>query len=117
MSALRAEEDEGTEEMEDLESFRLRARAFIRTNLRLVTVEEMRLDYGVTDEETELAAIAHDRQIQRSLFDAGLAGICFPRAYGGQGLTPDYQKVFNEEIVGHEYPRRLQVPTLVRPRR
>ncbi len=113
MSALRAEEDEGTEEMEDLESFRLRARAFIRTNLRLVTVEEMRLDYGVTDEETELAAIAHDRQIQRSLFDAGLAGICFPRAYGGQGLTPDYQKVFNEEIVGHEYPRRLQVPTLV----
>ena len=46
------------------------------------------------------------------LFDAGLAGICFPRAYGGQGLTPAHQKVLNEELVGYEYPVRLQVPTL-----
>ena len=34
MSALRAEEVEGADEMEDLESFRQRARAFIRANLR-----------------------------------------------------------------------------------
>ena len=46
------------------------------------------------------------------LFDAGLAGICFPRAYGGQGLTPAHQKVLNEELAGYEYPARLQVPTL-----
>jgi len=46
------------------------------------------------------------------LFDAGLAGICFPRAYGGQGLTPAHQKVLNEELVGHEYPLRMQVPNL-----
>ena len=46
------------------------------------------------------------------LFDAGLAGICFPRAYGGQGLTPAHQRVLNEELAGHEYPARLQVPTL-----
>ena len=91
MSALRVEEDEGTEEMEDTESFRLRARAFIRGNLRPMTVEEMRLDYSVSDEETELASIAHERELQRLLFDAGLAGICFPRAYGGQGLTPAHQ--------------------------
>ena len=49
MSALRVEEDQETEEMEDLESFRLRARAFIRENLRPMTVEEMRLDYSVAD--------------------------------------------------------------------
>jgi len=113
VSALRVEEDEGTEEMEDLDSFRLRARAFIRNNLRPMTVEEMRLDYSVADEETELASIAHERELQRRLFDADLAGICFPRAYGGQGLTPAHQRVLNEEIAGHEFPRRLQVPTMV----
>jgi len=56
--------------------------------------------------------VTREREIQRTLYDAGLAGICFPRAYGGQGLTPDHQRVFNEEIVGHEYPLHLQVPTL-----
>ncbi|HEY1652624.1 MAG TPA: acyl-CoA dehydrogenase family protein [Acidimicrobiales bacterium] len=111
MSALRAEEDRGTEEMEDLESFRLRARAFIGANLRPMTMEELRLDYSRNDEETELAEIAHERELQRALFEAGLAGICFPEAYGGQGLSMAHQKVFNEEIVGHEYPRRIQVPT------
>ena len=33
MSALRAEEAQGTDEIEDLDSFRQRARAFIRSNL------------------------------------------------------------------------------------
>jgi alkylation response protein AidB-like acyl-CoA dehydrogenase len=37
--------------------------------------------------------VARDREVQRMLFDAGLAGICFPREYGGQGLTPAHQKV------------------------
>ena len=45
------------------------------------------------------------------LFDAGLAGICFPTEYGGQGLTPAHQQVLNEELVGHEFPLRIQVPT------
>ena len=63
-----------------------------------------------TDEE-ELAAVARDRELQRSLFDAGLAGICVPPEYGGQGLTPAHQQVLNEELAGYEYPMRLQVPT------
>jgi alkylation response protein AidB-like acyl-CoA dehydrogenase len=46
------------------------------------------------------------------MFDAGLAGICFPPEYGGQGLTPAHQRVLNEELVGHEYPARIQAPTL-----
>ena len=62
-------------------------------------------------EEEELAEIAHERELQRALFDAGLAGLCFPREYGGQGLTPAYQQVLNEELAGYEYPRRVQIPT------
>ena len=98
--------------MEDLEDFRHRARSFIRANLRQVTPEELRSERNGHDEETELATVARDREIQRMLFDAGLAGICFPRAYGGQGLTHEHQKVLNEEFAGYEYPLRMQVPKL-----
>ncbi len=112
MSALPTAAMEGTDEIEDLESFRQRARSFVRDNLRRVTPEEQRWAWTSGDEEAELAGIARERVIQRMLFDAGLAGICFPRPYGGQGLTPAHQRVLNEELVGHEYPAKLQVPTL-----
>lgn len=103
----------GGEELEDLESFRERARTFIKGNLRPLTTEELSWHrYGSMSEEEELADLAREREIQRMLFDAGLAGICWPRAYGGQGLSPAHQNVYNEEIAGYEYPRRLQVPTL-----
>ena len=59
-----------------------------------------------TDEE-ELAEVARDRELQRMLFDAGLAGICVPTEYGGQGLTPAHQQVLNEELDGYEYPHAL----------
>ncbi len=98
---------------EDLESFRQRARAFVRANLRPVSstafVDPLRNER--TDEE-ELAAVARDREVQRMLFDADLAGICFPREYGGQGLTPAHQRVLNAELAGYEFPARLQAPTL-----
>jgi alkylation response protein AidB-like acyl-CoA dehydrogenase len=99
-------------DMEDLESFRQRARRFIRENLREVDPAQVtwaRL-VGVGDEE-ELAEVARDRQLQRLFFDAGLAGICFPKEYGGQGLTRAHQRALNEELAGYEYPMRLQCPT------
>ncbi len=99
------------QELEDLESFRDRARSWIREHLRPATADDLRWGrFGTTEEE--LASVAHDRELQRMLFDAGLAGICFPRAYGGQGLTPAHQKILNEELAGFEFPARLQVPTL-----
>ncbi|MEX5709826.1 acyl-CoA dehydrogenase family protein [Parafrankia sp. FMc6] len=108
-SAAGAANAEATESVAD---FRRRARTWIRANLRPLEHNEgagvMRAD--TTDEE-ELAAVARERQIQRMLFDAGLAGICFPREYGGQGLSPEHQRAFNEEITGFEYPGRLQAPT------
>ena len=59
----------------------------------------------------ELAAVAREREVQGMLFDAHLAGVCFPTEYGGQGLTPAHQMVLNEELVGYEFPARLQAPT------
>jgi len=99
-------------EIEDLDSFRQRARTFIRANLKPAdesTAASLRNDRS---DEEELAAVAHDRATQRLLFDGGLAGICFPRAYGGQGLTPAHQRVLSEEISGYDYPSRFQAPTM-----
>ena len=61
-------------------------------------------------DDEELAHLAHCRRLQRMLFDGGFAGICVPRAYGGQGLTPAHQAAFNREIRGYDIPD-TQVPT------
>ncbi|MDT3442190.1 MULTISPECIES: acyl-CoA dehydrogenase family protein [unclassified Pseudofrankia] len=101
-----------TGEVEDLDGFRQRARAFVRVNLRPADPAVVSARLMLPEEET-LAAVARERELQRMLFDAGLAGICVPREYGGQGLTPDHQQVLNSELAGYEYPMRLQIPTFV----
>ncbi len=104
---------ETAEDMETVEAFRQRARAFIQANLRptssTATIGVLR---PLRSDEEELAAVAHERGLQRTLFDAGLAGICFPREYGGQGLTPAHQAALIEEMAGFEFPSRVQVPTM-----
>jgi alkylation response protein AidB-like acyl-CoA dehydrogenase len=97
---------------ESVESFRQRARTWIQANLQPLDPNDA---FGAfrthRTEEEELALVAHERDIQRMLFDAGFAGICFPTEYGGQNLTHDHQRAFNEEIAGFEYPSRFQAPT------
>jgi alkylation response protein AidB-like acyl-CoA dehydrogenase len=99
-------------ELESLESLRERARAFIRAELRPVTRRAVASALRASrSDEQELAEVAREREVQRMLFDAGLAGICVSREYGGQGLTPAHQRVLNAELRGYEYPTRAQVPT------
>ena len=96
-------------ETETVEDFRLRARAWIRDSLG--PIQPWDLDQNCESDEAELEAVARDRALQRKLYDGGFAGICFPKEYGGQGLTPDHNRAFNEELAGHEYPSRFTVPT------
>jgi alkylation response protein AidB-like acyl-CoA dehydrogenase len=96
-------------EIEDVEAFRARARAWIPANLR--HVGPMSPTLRDRPDEEELAGVARDREVQRLLFDGGFAGICVPAEYGGQGLTPAHQRALNEELAGYEYPVRLSAPT------
>jgi alkylation response protein AidB-like acyl-CoA dehydrogenase len=100
--------DAGTD-LESVDDFRHRARTWLAAKMPR---GESRMTYltGTTDEE-ELAVVARARELQRMLFDGGFAGICFPREYGGQGLTPAHQQALNEEVVGYEMPMVLQIPT------
>ncbi len=102
-----------TEEIEDVESFRQRARTWIGANLRPIDERSpKRSTHVVLSDEEELAEVKHDRELQRQFFDAGFAGLCFPRSYGGQGLTAAHQRALNEELAGYEFPQRVQVPNL-----
>ena len=94
---------------ESVEDFRLRARAWIDKNLGPIQPED--LDQNCANDAAELRAVARDRALQRKLFEGGFAGICFPREYGGLGLSPAHQRAFNEELAGHEFPSRFGVPT------
>jgi alkylation response protein AidB-like acyl-CoA dehydrogenase len=100
--------------VETVEDFRSRLRTWLPDGLPRAeaTGWGVGLAQGLLSDDEELADVAHQRQLQRRLFDAGFAGICFPKEYGGQGLTPDHQQAFNEEIWPYEYPSRFQVPTL-----
>ncbi|MGX7678828.1 acyl-CoA dehydrogenase family protein [Jatrophihabitans sp. DSM 45814] len=96
-------------EVEDLDSFRSRLRSWLKENMPLA--EPQHGVRGQLSDEEELADVAVARQLQRKLYDGGFAGITFPKEYGGAGLTPAHQDVMNEEIVGYQYPERIQVPT------
>ncbi len=95
--------------IEDVEDFRLRARAWIKDNLGPMLPQD--INQSCDSDQEELLAVARDRNLQRRLFDGGFAGICFPRQYGGLGLTSSHQRAFNEELVGYEFPSRFGVPT------
>lgn len=95
--------------VEDLDSFRDRLRAWLKDNMP--PEEPKTAARGALSDEEELADVQRNRALQRKLYDGGFAGIVFPKEYGGAGLTPAHQRVFNEEIVGYQYPDRIQVPT------
>ncbi|MDE2403815.1 MAG: acyl-CoA dehydrogenase family protein [Sphingomonadales bacterium] len=98
-----------SDDLEPVEDFRRRARAWIQANLG--PVQPWDLDQNCENDAEELKAVARDRALQRKLHDAGFAGLCFPKEYGGQGLTPAHHRAFCEELAGHEFPSRFAVPT------
>ena len=93
---------------EDIESFRMRARAWLADNMPLLSSQAPQ----VSSSELDQPVVDRARFLQRRLFDGGFAGLVFPRKYGGQGLTPAHQYAFNEETVGYEMPTLFNIPTL-----
>ncbi len=92
---------------EDVEAFRLRARAWLADNVP-------RLPEGVENHQLmvvdEFATRA--RELQRTLFEGGFAGLCFPVEYGGHGLSRAHQQAFTRESLPYEMPVVFNTPTL-----
>src|SRR5438132_277605 len=50
---------------------------------------------------------------QRTLHEAGYAGIAWPKEYGGRGATPVEQAIFNEEMVRQRAPAPANILGLI----
>lgn len=95
--------DESDPTIEPVEEFRLRARAWLAASMPPLSGTNVEQ----ADERREV-----ERELQRRLWDGGFAGICFPAAYGGLGLSPAHQQAFTEESRHYDMPFSLNVPTL-----
>ena len=91
----------------DLDAYRQRVRSWLADNMPRL---EPGVDWNPLRDDDDRASWA--RQLQRRLYDGGFAGICYPAAYGGQGLPIEYQRVFDQESEGYELPALFSVPTL-----
>ncbi len=98
---------EGDSMSEDVESFRLRARAWLSEHLPRLPAGYTNAMLNREDETGERA-----RRLQRTLFDGGFAGICFPAEYDGQGLSRAHQRAFTQESLEYQMPTSFNVPTL-----
>ena len=91
---------------ESVAEFRNRARAWLAENMpRLDPKQAAQL------ERDELASWRRARELQKTLYDGGFAGICFPREYGGLGIGYEYKKAFDAESLNYETPLLLNVPS------
>src|SRR5580700_11145003 len=67
-----------TPDMEDVEAFRLRARAWLAANMKLLPPGE----WEIPGRDTE-AGVQYARDLMARMYEAGFSGICVPTEYGG----------------------------------
>jgi alkylation response protein AidB-like acyl-CoA dehydrogenase len=90
------ERDEQRIESPELRDYRLKARAWLAKNVALAGDQ----DSNRYREER----LGEFKVLQQKLYDAGYAGFTFPVEYGGQGLSLDHERVFDEEAAGYDMP-------------
>jgi alkylation response protein AidB-like acyl-CoA dehydrogenase len=92
-----------TDDLIDIETYRQQARSWLAGNLeRRGPVRAGPRPRGADHKTIE--GIATQRLIQRKLFEAGYAGIAYPKEYGGAGLTPEHERAFDEEARAYTTP-------------
>ena len=85
-------------------AYREKVRAWLEEHKDQAPV--LRGEGALTDEDEIVAA---RRAWQRRLAEAGLAGVTWPKEYGGQGMGPIEQVVVNQEISRAGVPGILDV--------
>ena len=83
--------------------FRARVRAFLDEQIELRSGSEDRSNVGADDLEALRAAVAW----QATIFDAGFACLTWPKEYGGQDATPEFQVIWNQEEERYRHPAKV----------
>jgi alkylation response protein AidB-like acyl-CoA dehydrogenase len=85
-----------------VEEFREKARAWLEENVPRRGASRTGDDDVRDVVEAGRDLVAESKEFQARLFDGGFAGITWPAEYGGQGLTNEHQRAFNEEAADFE---------------
>jgi alkylation response protein AidB-like acyl-CoA dehydrogenase len=84
--------------IEDVESFRARARVFLEATFTRVDSSEDAIGARLRAAGNDAPSHADRARVgQRMLWEGGFAGISYPREYGGQGLTAAHLHAFTNE--------------------
>jgi alkylation response protein AidB-like acyl-CoA dehydrogenase len=93
--------EELPEETADESYFRLEARKWLaNAGLREAQIGGLVSPWS----DHEESALTEARAFQKSLYEAGLAGISWPEAYGGRGLPRRFSYIFDQEAARYEVP-------------
>ncbi|MEY2453358.1 MAG: hypothetical protein QOD92_2932 [Acidimicrobiaceae bacterium] len=113
---MTATDEREVTEIPELATFRQKVRSFLAEH---APERAARGDEEGTGFEATVADVPTQKTFQAALADAGLAGLTWPKPWG-QGLTPEHQRVFNEEAVGYELPTTayiiglgMVIPTMI----
>jgi alkylation response protein AidB-like acyl-CoA dehydrogenase len=85
------------EHNETIDEYRARARCWLEANLEKRPRGGALFGPGLLRAEKSMQEIAAQRALQKKLYQAGYAGITWPKEYGGQGLSAAYEWAFREE--------------------
>jgi alkylation response protein AidB-like acyl-CoA dehydrogenase len=80
-----------------VQEYRARARAWLEANLsrRSESDTEARKPWDAKEQTPE--ELADQRALQARMYEAGFAGITWPAEFGGQGLSAEHERAFDEE--------------------
>jgi alkylation response protein AidB-like acyl-CoA dehydrogenase len=91
------------QEATSVDEFRSRARAWLAANAKPWHSDSRRGSReGGEDDSPERWLAA--RAMRRRIYEAGFAGITWPRKYGGQGLSDLHEDAWAEEASGYQLP-------------
>lgn len=95
-----------TETTESVQEFRDRAALWAKENLEPASAQDGIME---SDDDQQARIVSESRVLQRKIFDAGFAGIRYPKEYGGLGLTREYQLAWREATAGYRLPQLFNV--------
>ena len=88
--------DRVTADPVDEDAFRRKVQAFLQAHASPRT--------GAQPGAEQRTDLAQSKSFQSALFEARLAGLTWPREYGGQGLPGRYQTLYNNEAAQYDLP-------------
>lgn len=94
-------------ESPDITTYRDRVRTYMEENLPRRNHAQ---PWNPLQDDDDRASV--NRDLQQRLYRGGLAGLCYPVEYGGQGLTIEYQRIIDEVSEDFDMPMMFSVPTM-----